>query len=228
MNTPSVRKILVLNFLETGEPDNAVVHFDGIEFQVNERKIGWDFSLAFFHIQECESEFDAIVLSGIREKAVFGQKEVMHRPTRELIRYTERVPVYTGVELVALFGSWTLRRLMHEEPHFFKRKKVLFHTAFFSPFTEALSDSNAVIQSADALFIFGLPTLLRNEQQVVRFFRMVSPMLSSQLMEGNHIFSGWMRNHRRKWLSKWIADCDVFVTYNALLGQIDDPEAFEG
>ena len=85
-----------------------------------------------------------------------------------------------------------------------------------------------MIQSADALFIFGLPTLLRNEQQVVRFFRMVSPMLSSQLMEGNHIFSGWMRNHRRKWLSKWIADCDVFVTYNALLGQIDDPEAFEG
>jgi len=228
MSKTSVRKILVINFLEVGESERAVIQFDGIEFQITELRIGWDFATAFFHIQESEGELDAIVLSGVREKAVFGNKEVLHKPTRELIRYTDRVPVYTGVELLALFGSWTLRRLTHEEPHFFKRKKVLFHTAFFSPFTDVLSDSNAVIQSADALFIFGIPTLLRSEQQIVRFFKLVSPILASQILEGNHIFSDWMSNYRRKWLSKWISDCDVFVTYNALLDQIVDPEVFEG
>ena len=228
MSATSLRKILVLNFLETGDSESATVHFDEIEFQITERKIGWDYSAAFFHIQESEQEFDAIVLSGVREKAVFRHKEVLHRPTRALIRYAERVPVYTGIELVALFGSWTLRRLMHEEPHFFKRKKVLFHTAFFSPFTDVLSESNAVIQAADALFIFGVPTLLRTESQIVRFFNMVSPMLASQLIDGNHIFSKWMSKYRRKWLSNWISQCDVFVTFNALLGQIDDPEVFGG
>lgn len=228
MNSTSIRKILVLNFLEIGAEASVSIEFDGIEFRIIERKIGWDFSAAYYNIHEFENEFDAIVLSGLRERAVFGQKEVFHHPTRELIRFVERTSVYTGNELIALFGSWSLRRLMHEEPHFFKRKKVLFHTAFFSPFADALADSNAIVQSADALFLFGIPTLLRSEKQISRFFKMVSPMLASRLLEGGYVFSNWMMNHRRKWLNRWVSECDVFVTYSALLGAVEQPEVFEG
>jgi predicted amino acid dehydrogenase len=228
MNSTRVRNLLVLNFLEEGPETQTTVHFDEIDFLITERKIGWDYSSAFYNLQEFEDEYDAFILSGVREKAVFGNKDVFHQPTRELMRFPERIPVYTGVDLIALFGGWTLRRIMHEEPHFFKSKRVLFHSAFYSPFTDVLSETNAIFQSADPLFLFGIPTLLKSEKQVGRFFKLTTPLLASRLLEGNHVFSGWMQRHQSRWLSRWISASDVFVTYSALLGEITDPEVFEG
>lgn len=228
MTANRIRKILVLNFLERGSDVFGTLHVDGVSFEVTEKRIGWDFSMAHYLVHEMDGEVDAFVLSGVRDKAVFGTKEVLHHPTRDLIRFADRTPVYTGLDLVTLFGSWTVRKFLREEPHFFKRKKVLFHTAVYTPFAESFVEGSAVLQSADPLFLFGMPTLLRNEKQVIRFFSMVSPLLASKVIAGRHVFSDWMRQHAGKWLSRWIAQCDVFVTYSALLGDISNPEVFEG
>ncbi len=228
MNIPKTRKVVVLNFLEQGSDLLGTIKLDGIEFEVIEKRIGWDFSMAHYIVHEMDGDVDAFVLSGVRDKAVFGNREVLHHPTRDLIRFADRTPVYTGVDLVTLFGNWTLRKFLREEPHFFKRKKVLFHTALYTPFAESFIESGAILQSADPLFLFGMPTLLQNQKQIGRFLTLITPLLSSKLVAGRHVFSQWMREHSSKSLSKWISGCDVFVTYSALLGEIEKPEVFEG
>ena len=228
MTASKLRRSIVLNFLQQGNDVVDAVRLGGIDFEITEMRIGWDFSAAHHIFHELVGEVDAFVLSGVRDKAVFGNREVLHYPTRDLIRFADRTPVYTGVDLINLFGNWTLRKFLREEPHFFKRKKVLLHTALYTPFAESFGEGDAIIQSADPLFLFGIPTLLKNKSQINRFFSMVTTLLASKVIAGKHVFSDWMRQHNRKWMSRWIADCDVFVTYSALLGEIDQPEVFEG
>lgn len=222
------RRILVLNFLEIGADLRGNFELDEIAFEVTEKRIGWDFSAAHFLIQEFDGEVDAFVFSGVRDKSSFGNREVLHHPTRDLIRSADRTPVYTGLELSSLFANWALRKFLRDEPRFFKGKKVLFHTALFTPFAETFSEIDAIVQSADPLFLFGIPTLLKNPKQIRRFFGMVSPLMASRVVAGRHVFSKWMRQNDRKWLAKWIKSSDVIVTYSALLGHIDAPEVFEG
>jgi predicted amino acid dehydrogenase len=228
MTANKLRRIIVLNFLEQGNDIVGSIQVGGIDFEITEMRIGWDFSAAHHIFHELDGEVDAFVLSGVRDKAVFGNREVLHHPTRDLIRFADRTPVYTGVDLITLFGNWTLRKFLREEPHFFKRKKVLFHTALYTPFAESFVEGDAVLQSADPLFLFGIPSLLKDRNQINRFFSMVTSLLASRVIAGKHVFSDWMREHTRKWLARWISECDVFVTYSALLGEIDKPEAFEG
>lgn len=223
-----IRKIVVLNFLEQGKDLFGRIQIDGVTFEVNEKRIGWDFSTAHYLVHELDGEVDAFVLSGVRDKAVFGQREVLHHPTRDLIRFADRTPVYTGLELVTLFGNWTLRKFLREEPHFFKKKKVLLQTAIYTPFAESFIECEATLQSADPLFLFGVPALLQNERQIARFFSLVTPILASKIVAGQHVFSSWMKEHSAKKIARWIANCDVFVTYSALLGEVSMPEVFEG
>ncbi|MBM3382390.1 MAG: hypothetical protein FJY29_08115 [Betaproteobacteria bacterium] len=228
MTVNKLRRIVVLNFLEQGNDVVGSISLGGIDFEITEMRIGWDFSAAHHIFHELDGEVDAFVLSGVRDKAVFGNREVLHHPTRDLIRFADRTPVYTGVDLITLFGNWTLRKFLREEPHFFKRKKVLFHTALYTPFAESFIEGGAIIQSADPLFLFGVPSLLRSKIQINRFFSMVTTLLASRVIVGKHIFSDWMRRHTSKWMNRWIFGCDVFVTYSALLGDIEQPEVFEG
>ncbi|MEY4066336.1 MAG: hypothetical protein RIR26_2544 [Pseudomonadota bacterium] len=222
------RKILALNFLSEGKDLEGSFTIDGVEFQVVEKLIGWDFSKAHFLLQEFDGEVDAFVLSGVRDKAVCGNREVMHHPTRDLIRFCERTPVYTGQDLIALFGSWAVRKFVREEPQFFKNKKVLFHTALYTPFAETLHEMGAIVQSADPLFLLGIPTMLKSNSELGRFFSMITPLLASRFVAGRHVFSERMRQHSKRWLCGWIARCDVFVSYSALLGDIESPEVYAG
>jgi predicted amino acid dehydrogenase len=221
------RKIVVFNFLEVGGDVSGEFELDEILFEVVEKKIGWDFSAAHYHIHELDGEADAFVLSGVRDKSSFGNREVLHHPTRDLVRFAERTPVYTGLDLSTLFANWTIRKILREDQHFFKGKRVLFHTALYTPYVDTFTESGAQVQSADPLFLFGIPSLLRNPSQIKRFFRMVSPLLSSRRIAGRHIFTGWMQENTRKRMSEWIMSADVLVTYSALLGEIDEPEIFE-
>ena len=228
MSAIKTRRIVVLNFLQSGSDVRGEVVLDDIHFDILEKRIGWDFNAAHFWIHEFDGEVDAFVLSGVRDKAVFGNREVLHHPTRDLIRFADHTPVYTGIELISLFGSWTVRKFLRDEQHFFKGKKVLFHTALYTPFAETFIESGALVQSADPLFLLGLPNLLQNPKHISRFFTLVSPLLASKIVAGRHVFSKLMREYTQNWLGKWIRQADVFVTYSALLGEIDHPELFEG
>ncbi|MEN9825989.1 MAG: hypothetical protein RI953_1734 [Pseudomonadota bacterium] len=228
MSTRKVRRILVLNFLEVGSDFRGEFELDEIRFEVTEKRIGWDFSAAHFLIHELDGEVDAFVLSGVRDKASFGSKEVLHHPTRDLIRAADKTPVYTGIEISTLFANWALRKFLRDEPHFFKGKKVLFHTALYTPFAETFTEFGAVIQSGDPLFLLGIPRLLSGPAQIRGFMNMISPMLASRFVAGRHVFSKWMKNNSREWLKRWIQQCDVLVTYSALLANVDNPEIFEG
>ncbi|MEY3902669.1 MAG: hypothetical protein RL189_1975 [Pseudomonadota bacterium] len=227
MTATKKRRILVLNFLDLGTDLRGNFELDGIQFEVTEKRIGWDFSAAHFLIHEFDGEVDAFVLSGVRDKSSFGNREVLHLPTRDLNRFADRTPIYTGIELSALFANWSVRKFLREEPNFFKGKKILFHTALYTPFADTFTEGGGCIQSADPLFLFGIPTLLRNPQQILRFFKMITPLLSSRVVAGKHVFSDWMQKNTRQKMKQWIRQSDVFVTYSALLGDVDEPEIYE-
>lgn len=57
---------------------------------------------------------------------------------------------------------------------------------------------------------------------------MVAPLLSSKVVAGRHVFSKWMTQNTRRRMAEWIRKTDVLVTYSALLGDIHEPEIFEG
>lgn len=227
MNAKKKRKIIVFNFLETGGDTSGQFELDDILFEVIEKKIGWDFSAAHYHIHELDGEVDGFVLSGVRDKSSFGNREVLHHPTRDLVRFAERTPVYTGLELSTLFANWTVRKILRDDQYFFKGKKVLFNTALYTPFANTFTEIGAEVQSADPLFLFGLPILLKSNSQIMRFFRIVAPLLSSRRIAGRHVFTSWMQENTRTRLMQWVRSADVLVTYSALLGDVDEPEVFE-
>jgi predicted amino acid dehydrogenase len=227
---PSAAHCRVLVFIDVlkSEPYKETTRtVEGVIFQVKEYAIGWDLDKALKLVELHDGEVDGIILAGIREYASFGKVEAPYTKVREVVRAAKKTVVYTGYELQPIFAHWALRRAEKLNPGLFTNKHVLFHAAMFTPFAGFFQERSERIYSADPL-LAQLPMRLRGPRAIETFLRTTHPLISRNIYYRVNFLKSLSSDMLSAKLSRWIADCDVFVTYHSLLKEKQNLESLKG
>lgn len=229
--TNTTQSIVVIDFMREDIPREFNLHEGGIDFHIMWHSIGWNHQTAAQLLQRLDGHVDAFAFCGVREKIGYGNDEFILQSTQDVVAGVEYTPVYFGQELQRIFGNWALNRVCEDYPNLFKGKKVLLHSATFTPFAQTFVDLGAKIQAADALSILRIPLLLTGEKQIHTFLRGLPLLASNDLSTARHptnLYRGRGQASRRKRLSEWVAKADVFVTYSRLIEDWVDLSALRG
>lgn len=220
------RQIILLNFLKRGQTKEYSLHFAGVEFQVKDYCVGWDFEHAHQLIERYDGEVDGIVIAGAREFASFGSVEVLHTSTRKLMRLATKTPVYVGTELQTFFANWTMRRVLKEDPSTFRNRKILFHMAVFTPFSATILEQSSQVSAADALML-SLPFKLTGSAAIERFLQVIHPTISTSIYDKINLLRVILSRKGNARLQKWISESEVFITYASVMKSFTHYECFK-
>ncbi len=221
------RQVIVLNMLKRGGSKRYEIEFAGVKFEVEDHCIGWDYDHARQLVERHDGEVDAIVVAGVREFGSFGDTEVLHHSTRQLMSAATKTPVYVGTELQTFCANWTIRRALKNDPMLLRHKKVLFHMAVFTPYSSTITAETSRVSAADPLMI-QVPMRLDGSRAIENFLRITGPLISTNIYYKVNFLRAvlWPQGNSR--MQRWIENSDIFVTYASLMKSFEDYECFKG
>jgi predicted amino acid dehydrogenase len=222
------RKIAVVNFLEKHPVREESVEHGEIHFQIREFGIGWDFDTAETLVKNYDGYVDGFALSGLQKHLGTGDLRISHPGYLRLIRSAIKTPIYSADDVRAVFSEWTLNRLLKEQPQVFQGKRVLFHSALVSPSLPQIKAAGASIFAADPLMLSGTKLRLKGPLQMNLFFKTIKPLVQPILFNLVNPSRSVRLTASRETLGKWIRDCDIFVTFGAMLSQLETFKELEG
>jgi hypothetical protein len=218
----SLKRILVLNFLEVSIPSRRSFELGPLNFEWIEHRIGWDFELGVRLIENSDGEVDAIALVGIQRSLGIGSLQFPHPGFLRLLRAAIKTPIYPPDDLRDLFAAWALHDALQREPKLFWKKEVLVHVSLASPFLKPIEAAGGRITSADLWSLFKIPVLLKGTNSLQKLVKFTHPLLrrnSHQLLSGSLSIHPYRQEGAFSPMKGWVEDADVLVTFYSLLRQ---------
>ncbi len=215
------KSILLIDFLREGAASEQVIEFEGVRFRIHQHRIGWDLDTAEVLMREHDGKVHGIALSGIQKRAGANGVYVSHPGYQRLARAITKTPLYTADEVRSFFAEWTLQRLIREQPQLFLGKKTLFHCASYSAILPRVVEAGSEVLCADALLLTGLPIPLKSVRAVQRFVQATSWAQAALKLSRRDSDKRMFPKKVQRQLSKWVSDCDIFVTFGSLLDQME-------
>ncbi len=219
-------RILLLNFFKEGPVSVKRFLFEGSTYEITEHQVGWDFETASALIKRYDGLVDGFALGGIQKRITAGKTSFLHPGFQKLMRSAASSPLYVSDRLRHFFSEWTLQRLLKQQDHFFKGRKVLFHSAAITPMTKQVIQNGGQFACADALTLTGIPRLIRSIDELeyslraVRFGMKIGKRFG--LKKPAYVF-----RKKEAVLHDWIRESDVFFTFGTLLDQMESMHSLE-
>jgi predicted amino acid dehydrogenase len=215
--------ITVIDFFNKGSPRNHHFSFGGCDFEITSFPVGWDMQTAKILAKKYDGYADAIVFIGLFEQGSLFQSSFTHKPSLAILNLVHESKVFTGQRLREIFASWTLGRLIKQNPAIFRGKKALVHASVVSPALEPLLNGGAQIYCADLLSLLNLPVSPLPLDQFRSALTKTKPILSRIPLE--FLAPGKARRTReltltQRMLRKSIRKSDLFVTFRGILDDV--------
>ncbi len=228
-----VRKIVVIDFMESGPVQISETQIGNVRFELTEHKIGWNLELAVSLVERYDGEVDGISLSGLPKRLEAGKTRILYPGYWKLLRAAKETPLYSGDEIRSFFARWTLDRVMKQEPRFFSGKKVLFHCGAATDYAESVSNAGAKLEFADLNLIAGAPLRLKSLGQLEKVLKRLSPLVKTlgpriDPLLGMKKECSSLGGARTRRLERWISENDIFFTFGSLLSHFESLEALKG
>lgn len=221
------RKIVMIDFLNESSCKEYSLSSGGWVYHITEHGIGWDFKLGEELIRKYDGYADAIALSGVQKSIGVGKDRILHPGTLQLIKVATKTPIALSDELRNIFAEWSLQKVLKLQPQLFKGKKTLFHCGMVTSFLPRIEEAGANYNSADALTITHVPMLLKGRSELVRFFKMMVPVVGLTHLRTTRLAKKPKEKHELK-LAQWIHEHDIFVSFDSLLRRMESLDALEG
>jgi len=222
------KKILLVNLVIQGLVKHYQVSFEGQNFEVTEHQVGYDYDTAEALIKALDGQYDVIGLSGVVRKLTAGQTQFNFPGYLKLIRASIRTPVCVMDQTRDFFCFWSLERFVAERPHFFKNKRVLFHSAIVSPLVNKISAQGATVLAGDPSVYLNLPYLIRGPRMLANFLKtLYYSHKVKDLLKSNKKFQFNGERTSKLFLEK-SNEFDVFVTLRNLIENLTDFSFLKG
>ncbi len=218
------RRIILIDFLRTGDVLEHLITFSGIEFRITVHRIGWDFETAAEILKSQDGFVDGFAISGIQKRVGSGSKPLQHPGYLKLLRMVQRTPLYLADDLRDLFTEWALQKISRSEPHLLAGRKLLFQCASVTPALERFEQAGVMIEAADALILGGVPLPIRGREELGRFLKIARPLHQLRSIEALKPEQKMLSPSRLKALIGWLEGADGLVTFGSLLDRVMTPE----
>lgn len=221
------RRIVLLDFLRTGEVQEHSIEFSGVEFRISVHRIGWDFETAAVILESQDGFADGFAISGIQKRATAGKKKIPHPGYLKLLRLVQKTPIYLADDLRDLFTEWSLQKIVQTEPHLLAGRRLLFQCAAVTPAMDRFEQAGVRIQAADALIFGGIPKLLEGRGELESFFKIAHPIQKLRSIDNLRPEEKLLSPSRLKALLRWLETSDGLVTFGSLLDRVMSPELLQ-
>ncbi|MEE2828281.1 MAG: hypothetical protein VX498_03755 [Myxococcota bacterium] len=186
--------------------------FWGERFLIRRLGTNGDTKLARRLVREHDGQVNCIALGGMAIAFLVGDRTWRHKETWRIASAARTTPVVGGRVLGRIVRPWSIREIARREPELFAERNVLFLSGIANwELVGALQEFTDSMSFADPILHYGVPSVLRSTEALMRYARVAMPMLTRRPYVSFFPRGGGAEGIQQRELTTFFQQADVVV-----------------